>query len=729
MPTPTEPAVNDVLARKLGLSEQEWQAAARLLDGRKPTYPELGVLGVLWSEARSGKSSRVHLDHLPSGSPRVLKTPGPNAGAVDLGDGWAAICAMTAGDRAGGLDPYRGAAGCLGQTVSQVFALGARPLANLNALRFGDLDAPRTRELAQGVSAGLGSYGNCLGIPMLGGDVGFDPCRNGTVRVGTFTLGVMRTRPDSATEGGGKLIYIGAKTAATAGEEGRQPPPPADPFTGKLLLEACLEILQTGSVVAIQALGPAGLAGAAYDRAARTGSGVEYQLDQIPMAEEGMTPFELMRSASPERMLLEARPGSEPELQRILHKWGLAAVVVGQATDSRRLRGLWYGQQVIDLPLPALASAAPARDLPQARPAYLDAVTPLTLPEDLRPEEVDGQLRLLLASPACAGRGWFYDQYDGTVRGNTLLHQGEADAGLIRVEGTPKALALTCDGNSRLAWLDPFWGAAHAVAEACRNLACVGAEPIGLTHCLAYGDPEQPEAMWALAQTVLGIRQACLALEVPVLGGDVSADSATGTIHPAALVAALGLIEDCTPTGAGKPYCGSGFKAAGHGIFLLGESRDELGGSEYLRQRLGRVAGPCPELRLDQEFRLQACVREGIRMGLIRSAHDTSEGGLLVAVLESGFNGNLGCRLELMGQGLRLDALLFGESAGRIVITVEPEDEGSLARLAATHRVPLQKLGSTGGTRVVVAVDSTVLVDTGADALRRLHGSALEAAL
>jgi len=634
---------------------------------------------------------------------------------------------MTAGDRAGGLDPRQGAAGCLGRTVSQVFALGARPLANLNALRFGDLDASRTRELAQGVSAGLGSYGNCLGIPMLGGDVGFDPCRNGTLLVGTFTLGVMRNRPEAATGDGGKLIYVGARTAPTAGEEGRQPPPPADPFTGKLLLEACLEILQTGSVLAIPALGPAGLAGAACDLAARTGSGVEYQLDQIPMAEEGMTPFELMRSTSPERMLLEAQPGSEPELQRILHKWGLAAVVVGEATDSRRLRGLWYGQQVIDLPLAALA--VPARDLPQARPGYLDQVSPLTLPEDLRPEEVDGQLRLLLASPACASRRWFYDQYDGTVRGNTLLHQGEADAGLIRVEGTPKALAVTCDGNSRLAWLDPFWGAAHAVAEACRNLACVGAEPIGLTHCLAYGDPDQPEAMWVLAQTVLGIRQACLALEVPVLGGDVSVDSATGAVPPGALVAALGLIEDCTPTGAGKPYCGSGFKAAGHGIFLLGEGRDELGGSEYLRLRTGSVAGPCPELRLDEEFRLQACVREGIRMGLIRSAHDTSEGGLLVAVLESAFNGNLGCRLELPGQVLRLDALLFGESAGRIVITVEPEDEGSLARLAGTHRVPLQKLGSTCATRVVVAVDSAVLVDAGADALRRLHGSALEAAL
>jgi phosphoribosylformylglycinamidine synthase len=342
------------------------------------------------------------------------------------------------------------------------------------------------------------------------------------------------------------------------------------------------------------------------------------------------------------------------------------------------------------------------------------------------------QLRQLLASPTIASKHWIFQQYDGTVRGNTLLRQGDGDAGLIRVKGTAKAVAMKSDCNSRYAYLDPFWGGAHAVAEACRNLACVGAEPIGLTDCLNYGNPEKPENMWAFAQGILGIRQACLALEAPIVSGNVSLynDTEGVGIFPTPMIGAVGLIEDCAlADGEGNHFCGSAFQAEGQSIFVLGETRDELGGSEYLKQRTGRIFGPCPELRLDEELRLQAAVREGIRMGLIQSAHDTSEGGLLVAILESTFGRNLGCRLQLARAGLRLDGLLFGETAGRIVVSVAPEAEASLAKLAATHRVPLTRLGQTVADRTVVQVDGVTLIDLPKGILEEIYDSSLERSL
>jgi phosphoribosylformylglycinamidine synthase len=448
------------------------------------------------------------------------------------------------------------------------------------------------------------------------------------------------------------------------------------------------------------------------------------------MRETGMTPFELMLSESQERMLLVARPGAEEDIRRVLHKWDLDAAIVGEVTGSGRFIGLWHGEKVIDLPIRPLADAAPRYDRPQARPAYLDALD-RPLPEDLRPADAGPWLRRLLASPTVASKRWIYEQYDGTIRTNTLLREGAGDAGIIRIKGTSKAVAMKSDCNARFAYLDPFWGAAHAVAEACRNLACVGAEPVGLTDCLNYGNPEKPENMWTLVQGILGIRQACLALDVPVVSGNVSLynDTEGVGIYPTPMIGAVGLIEDCTGTAEGNPYCGSAFQGAGHGIFLLGETRDELGGSEYLKLRAGEVYGVCPELRLDEELRLQACVREGIRMGLVRSAHDTGEGGLLAAALESAFGGRMGCGLDLSRRGLRLDALLFGETAGRIVVTVEPGGEDSLARLADIHRVPLARLGVTGGDRILVQVDGQVVVDEDARALGDLYGSALETAL
>ena len=749
MPVPTDPTVTEGLAQKLGLSAEEWQTIHRLLEGRTPTYPELGIFSAMWSEHCSYKSSRVHLKHLPTEGPRVLQGPGENAGVVDIGDGWAVAFKMESHNHPSYIEPYQGAATGVGGILRDVFTMGARPLANLNSLRFGELDAPRMKSLVKGVAAGISGYGNCMGVPMLGGDTSFDACYNGNILVNAFTLGVLKSDKiftGYASGVGNKVMYIGSKTGrdgihgasmASAefgeGSEEKRPTVQAgDPFTEKLLLEACLEIFDTDWIIGIQDMGAAGLTSSAFEMASRAGTGLELRLDQVPMREEGMTPFELMLSESQERMLLVARPGTEPDIQRVLHKWGLDAVIVGEVTDSGRFIGSWHGEQVIDLPIQPLADAAPKYDRPQARPAYLDEVNAMPMPTDLKPREVDAQLRALLASPTIASKRWIFEQYDGTVRGNTLLRQGEADAGLIRVKETSKAIAMKSDCNSRFAYLDPFWGAAHAVAEACRNLACVGAEPIGLTDCLNYGNPEKPENMWAFAQGILGIRQACLALETPIVSGNVSLynDTEGVGIFPTPMIGAVGLIEDCALPGAeGNHFCGSAFQSTGHGIYLLGETRDELGGSEYLKVRTGKVFGTCPELRLDEELRLQACVREGIRMGLIQSAHDTSEGGLLVTILESAFASDMGCRLELTRGALRVDGLLFGESAGRIVVTVAPEGEGSLAKLAATHRMPLTRLGVTGGLHTVLQLDGDVIVDVETSDLKAIHANALELAL
>ena len=760
-----EPAVTEALALELGLSRDEWQVILRLLEGRLPTYPELGVFSAMWSEHCSYKSSRIHLKNLPTEGPRVIQGPGENAGVVDIGDGWAVAFKMESHNHPSYIEPYQGAATGVGGILRDVFTMGARPLANLNSLRFGELEAPRMKGLVKGVAAGISGYGNCMGVPMLGGDAAFDACYNGNILVNAFTLGVLRA--DRIFKGfasgvGNKVMYIGSKTgrdgihgasmaSAEFGEGSEEKRPTVqvgDPFTEKLLLEACLEIFQTDWVIGIQDMGAAGLTSSSFEMASRAGTGLEIRLDQVPQREEGMTPFELLLSESQERMLLVARPGCEPLIIGVLHKWGLDACVVGEVTETGRFIGSWHGAPAIDLPIQPLVDAAPKYDRPRQRPGYLDAVNAVPLPEDLRPAEVERTLRSLLQRPTVASKRWIYEQYDGTVRSNTLLGMGRGDAGLIRVKDeagndTGKAVAMSSDCNSRFCYLDPFWGAAHAVAEACRNLACVGAEPIGLTDCLNYGNPEKPENMWTFEQGCLGIRQACLALDVPIVSGNVSLynDTEGQSIFPTPMIAAVGLVEDCAGpvplgapdatalTGTGNRVCGSGFRAAHDGIFLLGETRDELGGSEYLKLRTGQVTGTCPELRLDDELHLQACVREGVRLGLIRSAHDTSEGGLLTAALESAFGGEMGCQLLLNRGGLRLDGLLFGETVGRVVVSVGPEGESSLATLCRTHRVPLAKIGTTGGARITLAVDGQPLLDAEAAELKALFDQALETAL
>ena len=506
-----EPAVTETLALELGLSKDEWQVILRLLEGRLPTYPELGVFSAMWSEHCSYKSSRIHLKNLPTEGPRVIQGPGENAGVVDIGDGWAVAFKMESHNHPSFIEPYQGAATGVGGILRDVFTMGARPLANLNSLRFGELDAPRMKSLVKGVAAGISGYGNCMGIPMLGGDACFDACYNGNILVNAFTLGVLRA--DRIFKGfasgvGNKMMYIGSKTgrdgihgasmaSAEFGEGSEEKRPTVqvgDPFTEKLLLEACLEIFQTDWVIGIQDMGAAGLTSSSFEMASRAGTGLEIRLDQVPQREEGMTPFELLLSESQERMLLVARPGCEPLIIGVLHKWGLDACVVGEVTETGRFIGSWHGEPVINLPIQPLVDAAPKYDRPRQRPGYLDAVNAAPMPMDLKPAEVERTLRQILGAPTVASKRWIFEQYDGTVRSNTLLGMGRGDAGVIRVKDeagldTGKAVAMSSDCNSRFCYLDPFWGAAHAVAEACRNLACVGAEPIGLTDCLLYTSP------------------------------------------------------------------------------------------------------------------------------------------------------------------------------------------------------------------------------------------------
>ena len=440
-----------------------------------------------------------------------------------------------------------------------------------------------------------------------------------------------------------------------------------------------------------------------------------------------------------------AKPGHEQDVIRVLHKWGLDAVSVGEVTNSGRFIGRWHGEVVIDLPIQPLADAAPKYDRPKKVPEYLATVAEAPYPTDLQTQDLSATLQSLIQTPTLASKHWILRQYDGTVRGNTLLGMGEGDAGLIRIkneDGSPsgKVVAVTSDCNSRFCYLDPFWGAAHAVAEACRNLSCVGAEPIGLTDCLNYGNPEKPENMWTFEQGCLGIRQACLALGVPVVSGNVSLynDTEGQSIFPTPMIGAVGLIERCftsVPLEEDHPesfsanvnyYSGSSFRSAADVIYLLGTTRNELGGSEYLKWRLGRVTGPCPELHLDDELSLQQCLREGIRMGLIRSAHDLSEGGLLIGCVESAFQGNLGFQLELRRGHLRLDSLLFGESASRAVISVHGEAIRDLEQLAHNYGVPFTKLGVVGGKSFSVSIDDVKVLDIPCVDLQRLHRGALE---
>jgi phosphoribosylformylglycinamidine synthase len=734
-----EPKVTPELARAHGLTHEEYDRIIGLL-GREPTYTELGLFSALWSEHCSYKSSRIHLRRLPTRAPHVLQGPGENAGVIDLGDGLALAMKIESHNHPSFIEPFQGAATGVGGILRDIFTMGARPIALLDSLRFGPPDDPVSRYVLGGVVAGIAHYGNCFGCPTVGGEVAVAPeyARNPLVNV--LCLGlvprhrIFRARADGI---GNTLLYVGAKTgrdgihgATMASEafdetssERRPTVQVGDPFTEKLLLEACLEAMATGAVVGIQDMGAAGLACSAAEMPARAGTGAEIELERVPQREPGMTPYEILLSESQERMLLVVERGREAEVQRVFAKWELDAVPVGRVTGDGVLRVRMGGAQVAEVPVRALTEDAPAYDRPRARPGWLDearAFDPTALPE---PADPGAALLRLLGSPTIASKLPIWRQYDHMVGINTLVCPG-SDAAVLRVKGTGRAVAVATDGNGRYGYLDPYQGAALAVAEATRNVVCAGGRPLALTDCLNFGSPERPEIMWQFAEAVNGIAAACEALAIPVVGGNVSFYNETlgRAILPTPIVGVAGVIEDA------ERRTTQWFKRAGDLVALIGDPAASLGGSEYLATVHGRVAGPLHPLDLARERAVQAACLAAIEAGCVASAHDCADGGLAVALAECCITGprRLGADVELPG-GVRLDARLFGEAPSRIVVSVAPDEWPRFERIVREWAVPVAVLGRVGGDRLTVRVGGAPRLEVTLDAMAAAFTGCYEA--
>jgi len=721
-------------AAEHGLTPEEWSAILELL-GRPPTLEELGVFAVMWSEHCSYKSSRALLRQLPTTGPQVLQGPGENAGAVDIGGGLAAVFKIESHNHPSFIEPFQGAATAVGGILRDVFTMGARPVAILDSLRFGAPDHPRTPYLVKGVVAGIGHYGNCIGVPTVGGELHFDAGYDHNVLVNAFTIGIApRDRLFHARAGGtgNPVIYVGARTGrdgihgasllasaafdATAAQK-RPAVQVGDPFTEKLLLEACLELTQSDHIVAIQDMGAAGLTSSSLEMAGRGGAGIVLDLDAVPLREAEMVPYEILLSESQERMLLVARAGSEAAVQAIFARWDLEAAVIGRVTDDGLFHARWHGTEVCTLPVAALTERAPVYRRPAEEPAALEDLQRFDLKEVQEPVDFTHALLTLLESPNLCSREWVYRQYDQLVGGNTVVRPG-ADAAVVRVEGTRRALALTVDCNSRYCKLDPYLGAVLAVVEAARNLVAVGARPLAVSDCLNYGNPERPDVMWQFQQGIHGIRDACLALGTPVVSGNVSFYNETDgrSIPPTPTIAMVGLLDDV------ETHITSWWKGEGDLIALLGRSREELGGSEYLAVLHGIERGIPPWIDLDAERRLQRLCLLATQERLLRSAHDVAGGGLAVALAECSLGGaGLGARITLE-QGMRADALLFGESQSRMVVSLRRRHLGRLRDLARREEVPFTVVGEVRGARLVIGD----LVDLPVEAARTRWRQALE---
>ena len=714
--------IDAAVLERHGLKPDEYERIAAAL-GRQPSLTELGIFSVMWSEHCSYKSSRVHLRTLPTQGPRVLQGPGENAGAVDIGDGLAAVFKIESHNHPSFIEPYQGAATGVGGIIRDIFTMGARPVALMNSLRFGPLDGehgPRTRRIVEGVVAGIAGYGNSIGIPTIGGEVMFEDPYVGNPLVNVFCLGI--SRADALVKGradgvGNPVYYVGAKTgrdgihgatmaSAEFDEKSAEKRPAVqvgDPFMEKLLLEACLELMKGDALIGVQDMGAAGLTCATSEMGARSGSGIEIDVRHVPQRESGMTPYEIMLSESQERMLLVVKKGREQEVEEIFEKWDLHAAHVGFVTDDGLLRVKDHGTVVAEIPNHALVDDAPVYNRPMTRPAYLDEVQRFdvaSLPETNLQEAF---LRLL-ASPSVASKRWIYRQYDHMVRTNTIVLAGMG-AGVVRVKGTSRALAMSVDGNGRYCYLDPRLGAMLAVAEAARNVACAGAEPIGATNCLNFGNPERPEIMWQFAEAVAGIGEACRALDVPITGGNVSLYNETDgkAIYPTPVLGVVGVIDDASRV------VGRAFQGADDSVVLFGETFQELGGSEYLKTVHGMVKGRPPRLDLSRERALIRLMVRATSAGLVRSAHDCSDGGLAVALAECAFDSGVGVDVNLPSAGRR-DAPLFSESASRIIVSARPEDVAALMQMSADAGVPARVIGRTGGRKLVFAIEGETVV-------------------
>jgi phosphoribosylformylglycinamidine synthase len=725
-----------------GLTEGEYRRIEDLL-GREPTLTELGIFSVMWSEHCSYKSSRLYLKTLPTTGARVLQGPGENAGAVDIGDGLAAVFKIESHNHPSFIEPYQGAATGVGGIIRDIFTMGARPIALLNSLRFGSIDEVRVRRTLAGVVAGIAGYGNSIGIPTVGGEVNFDESYAGNPLVNVFCLGIARHEEivrAAASGPGNPVYYVGAKTgrdgihgatmASAEFDERSADKRPAvqvgDPFMEKLLLEACLEVMHTDAVVGIQDMGAAGLTCSTCEMGSRGGVGVEIDVSLVPQRETGMTAYEIMLSESQERMLLVVKRGRETEVERIFEKWDLHAVRIGEVKTDSRMRVRDHGVVVADIPNPALTDEAPIYRRPMAEPPYLRDAQQLPL-ASLTPHPVPAAFRALIASPNIASKRWIYRQYDHMVRTNTIVFPGMG-AGTVRLKGTQRALALSVDCNARFVYLDPYAGTQLAVAEAARNVACAGALPIGATNCLNFGNPERSEIMWQFVKAVEGMGDACRALDVPITGGNVSLYNETDghAVLPTPVIGMVGVLEQA------DRVLKRAFRDKGDVVILLGEGFGELGGSEYLKIGHGLIRGMPPRLDLARERALQRVLVDAATHGLCRSAHDCAEGGLAVAVAECCFDAGLGVDVQVAASVVRDSrefgdiATLFGESASRVVVSAAPAQAEKLLQLAARDGVPARTIGRVGGDRIRLSVDGRPVIDESIGELETLWKTAVE---
>jgi phosphoribosylformylglycinamidine synthase len=710
-----EPRVDEKLAAELGLSAEEYSRLRGIL-GREPSYTELGITSALWSEHCSYKSSKIYLREFPTTGPHVVQGPGENAGVVDVGYGWVAVFKMESHNHPSYIEPYQGAATGVGGILRDVFTMGARPIACLDALRFGELQAPRMRSLVDGVVRGIGDYGNCVGIPTVGGETGFHRCYNGNILVNAFALGVARRDKifrAKATGVGNPILYAGSRTGrdgihgatmasdsfSAESEHKRPTVQVGDPFTEKILLEACLEAMRSGAIVAIQDMGAAGLTSSAFEMAGRGETGIRLDLEKVPAREPGLGPYELMLSESQERMLVVAARGREEEVARVFRKWGLEVASIGQVTASGRAEIRFRGEVHADMPVAPLTDQAPLYHRPAAPPADLAARQ--AAPEVPAPRgALADTLRALLETPELGSKEWIWRQYDHTVRTNTVQGPG-GDAAVLILKGTPAGLGLASDVNPVYCHLDPRRGGMQAVAESVRNLACVGAEPVGLTDCLNFGNPEVPEVMWEFREAVRGMAEACRTLGAPVVSGNVSFYNETEgrNIYPTPTVATVGVI----PNLGNLPD--SGFTRAGDRIVLFGEDGGEFGGSAYLRLLFDVEQGLPPAVDLAAEARLARLLRLLALQGLVHTAHDLSEGGLAVALAEACFGRGLGARVRVPLSPLAL----FSETQARAIVATPPAHLDRVLEAAQSAGVPAREAGEVGGGELVVEADGDTL--------------------
>jgi phosphoribosylformylglycinamidine synthase II len=717
--------IDQAVIDRHGLKADEFDRIVKLM-GREPNLTELGLFSVMWSEHCSYKSSRVHLKTLPTEGPRVVQGPGENAGAVDIGDGLAAVFKIESHNHPSFIEPYQGAATGVGGIIRDIFTMGARPIALLDALRFGPLSEAGNRRILKGVVSGIGGYGNSIGIPTVGGEVMFDETYSGNPLVNVFCLGI--ARHDALVKGkasgvGNPVYYVGAKTgrdgihgatmaSAEFDEKSAEKRPAVqvgDPFMEKLLLEACLEVMNTDACVGVQDMGAAGLTCATSETGSRGGVGVEIDVALVPQRETGMTPYEIMLSESQERMLLIVKQGREAEVERIFEKWDLHAVRIGQVTGDAMLRIRDNGAVVAEVPNRALTDEAPLYRRPVQVPPDREELS--RIPRSAlasRPSPKDALLALL-GSPTVASKRWIFQQYDYMVRTNTIALAG-AGAGVVRVKGTNRAIAMSVDGNGRFVLLNPRQGARLALAEAARNVACAGGLPLGATNCLNFGNPERPEIMWQFAEAVAGLGEACRALDIPITGGNVSLYNETDgkSVLPTPVIGVIGVLEDASRVTL------RAFPEAGLDILVFGDNLGELGGTEYLKTIHGLVRGVPPVLDLAREKALQQLLVDLTSTGQIRSAHDCAEGGLAITLAECCFeNGGVGADVDVAAaapadDGAAFDAItrtLFGESASRVVVSVAPAETAAVLAKAAAAGVTATRVGTTGGAMIKIAID------------------------